>query len=157
MRIRRLLSYHLLIAWHSVRALINAADPTYKVTAQRLPAFLYEDPNAYDADNILTGFMRGPFLLQVSKTYFNVMHLSVLSVLPSAVCQLCKCSCRLVDKAGSRSIRPGENIRHTKNNYAPPRLYRNPSKFSVLVCLDRRMTPEPRRGFLSPWRRGGRA
>ena len=130
---------------------------TYKVTAQRLPAFLYEDPNTYDANNILMGFMHGPFLLQVSKTYFNVMHLSILSVLPSAVCQLCMCLCRLVDKAGTCSIRPGENIWHTKNNYAPPCLYRNPSKFSVLVCLDRRMTPEPRRGFLSPWRRGGRA
>ena len=157
MRIRRLLSYHLLVARHSVRALINAADPTYKVTVQRLPAFLYEDPNAYDADNILTGFMRGPFLLQVSKTYFYVMHLSVLSVLPSTVCQLCKCSCRLIDKAGACSIGLGENIQHTKNNYAPPRLYHNPSKFSVLVCLDQRMTPEPRRGFLSPRRRGGRA
>jgi hypothetical protein len=48
---------HLLIAMHSMRALLNAGDPAYIVTAKNTPAFLYEDPTKYDPNNVFAGLM----------------------------------------------------------------------------------------------------
>ena len=50
----------------SVRAKIQAGDEDYQVTADDVPSFLYEDPEAYDPDDVLSGFMRGYFLARVS-------------------------------------------------------------------------------------------
>ena len=58
----------LLIAMHSVRALVNAGSDAYVVTADRIPAFMYEDHTRYDLDNVLRGLMRGYFLLHVSNS-----------------------------------------------------------------------------------------
>ena len=74
----RISSFHLLIAMCSVRALVNAGNPSYEVTAQLLPTFLYEDPSKYDPKNILTGRLHGQFLVRVSNSNSNVMYLNGL-------------------------------------------------------------------------------
>ena len=45
---------------------MNAGDPAFEVTAERLPVYLYEDPNKYDPWDVFAGLMRGPFLVRVS-------------------------------------------------------------------------------------------
>lgn len=52
---------------HSLRALVNAGNPAYQVTAEKSPAFLYEDPSNYDPNNVFVGLLRGPFLVRVRK------------------------------------------------------------------------------------------
>jgi hypothetical protein len=74
----RISGFQLLIAMCSVRALVNAGDPSYEVTAQLLPTFLYKDPSKYDPNNILAGLLRGPFLVRVSNFNSNVMYLNGL-------------------------------------------------------------------------------
>ncbi|KAN0140598.1 hypothetical protein V8E53_001807 [Lactarius tabidus] len=53
-----------------VRALLNAGDPAYSVTAENTPAFLYEDPTKYNPDNVLAGLMRGYFLIRCFRALF---------------------------------------------------------------------------------------
>ncbi|KAH8976904.1 hypothetical protein EDB86DRAFT_3093844 [Lactarius hatsudake] len=43
---------------------INDVNNEYNVTADLLPAFLYEDPDYYNPDNLLEGLMRGYFLVR---------------------------------------------------------------------------------------------
>ena len=50
----------------SVRAKIQAGEEDYQITADDVPSFLYEDPEAYDPDDVLSGFLRGYFLARVS-------------------------------------------------------------------------------------------
>lgn len=50
---------------HSIRARVNAGDAKYRVTASYPPAFLYEDPDKYDPEDVLAGLMRGYFLVRV--------------------------------------------------------------------------------------------
>jgi hypothetical protein len=50
----------------SVRAKIQAGDEDYQITGDDVPAFLYEDPESYDPEDVLNGFMRGYFLARVS-------------------------------------------------------------------------------------------
>ncbi|KAH9003266.1 hypothetical protein EDB83DRAFT_2324362 [Lactarius deliciosus] len=49
---------------------INDVNNEYNVTADLLPAFLYEDPDYYNPDNLLEGFMRGYFLVRCFRTIF---------------------------------------------------------------------------------------
>ena len=53
----------------SVRAKIQAGDKDYQVTADDVPSFLYEDPEAYNPEDVLSGFLRGYFLACVSDHY----------------------------------------------------------------------------------------
>ena len=46
----------------SIRAKINAGSEEFQVIGTNPPAFLYEDPDSYDPENALSGFMRGYFL-----------------------------------------------------------------------------------------------
>ena len=41
----------------SVRAKIQAGDKDYQVTADDVPSFLYEDPEAYNPEDVLSGFL----------------------------------------------------------------------------------------------------
>ena len=56
---------------HSVRASVNAGDPTFEVTAQMSPVFLYKDPSKYDPQDVLAGLLRGLYLVRVSNFIFH--------------------------------------------------------------------------------------
>ena len=56
----------LLIAMHSVRALVNAGSDVYMVMANHIPAFMYKDHARCDPDNVFRGLMQGYFLLCAS-------------------------------------------------------------------------------------------
>jgi hypothetical protein len=45
--------------------MVNAGAEEYQVTAEDVPSFLYEDPLNFDHENVLSGFMRGYFLICV--------------------------------------------------------------------------------------------
>ncbi|KAN0135071.1 hypothetical protein V8E53_006962 [Lactarius tabidus] len=47
-----------------IRAKVNAGDDDYRVTAEGVPSFLYEDPLKYDPENVFSGLMRGRFLIR---------------------------------------------------------------------------------------------
>ncbi len=52
----------------SIRANINRGDEAYQITADLSPVFLYENPERYDPDDVLVGYMRGYFLVRVSSS-----------------------------------------------------------------------------------------
>jgi len=43
----------------------NGVEEEYHVTVEDVPSFLYEDPLEYDPENVLSGFMRGYFLIRL--------------------------------------------------------------------------------------------
>ncbi|KAH9028514.1 hypothetical protein EDB84DRAFT_1563091 [Lactarius hengduanensis] len=47
-----------------IRERVRERDERYKVIASYSPAFLYEDPDNYDSDDVLAGLMRGYFLVR---------------------------------------------------------------------------------------------
>ncbi|KAH9018102.1 hypothetical protein EDB85DRAFT_2154730 [Lactarius pseudohatsudake] len=49
---------------------IDDVNNEYNVTADLLPAFLYEDPDYYNPDNLLEGLMRGYFLVRCFRAIF---------------------------------------------------------------------------------------
>lgn len=49
----------------SVRAKIQDRIEEYQVIGGDMPSFLYEDPDEYDPEDVLAGFMRGFFLAHV--------------------------------------------------------------------------------------------
>ena len=64
-----------LVTVHSTRAKVNSGDHRYRVTAVQPPAFLYENPDDYDPENVLRGFMRGYFLVRVCKYFDYCIHI----------------------------------------------------------------------------------
>ncbi|KAI9445703.1 hypothetical protein BJY52DRAFT_422297 [Lactarius psammicola] len=48
----------------------DGLEEEYQVTAEDMPSFLYEDPLKYDPENVLSGFMRGPFLIRCLRAIF---------------------------------------------------------------------------------------
>jgi hypothetical protein len=64
----------------SVRQMVNAGAEEYKITANHVPSFLYEDPLKFDPNNVFTGFMRGHFLICVSKMTILMEKLTSLPV-----------------------------------------------------------------------------
>ena len=61
---------------------MNAGDVRYRVTAIQPPAFLYENPDNYDPENVLQGFMRGYFLVRISNTFTTAAWTNIFLVLP---------------------------------------------------------------------------
>ena len=53
----------------SVRGRIQDGEEDYQVTSGDMPSFLYDDPENYDPDDVLAGFMRGFFLARVHIHY----------------------------------------------------------------------------------------
>ncbi|KAH9015649.1 hypothetical protein EDB84DRAFT_1567627 [Lactarius hengduanensis] len=49
---------------------INDVDEEYRVTAELMPAFLYDDPDFYNPDDLLEGLMRGYFLVRCFRAIF---------------------------------------------------------------------------------------
>ncbi|KAH9069694.1 hypothetical protein EDB83DRAFT_2518048 [Lactarius deliciosus] len=49
---------------------VRERDERYKVIASYSPAFLYEDPDNYDSDDVLAGLMRGYFLVRCCHAIF---------------------------------------------------------------------------------------
>ncbi|KAH9159230.1 hypothetical protein EDB89DRAFT_2084261 [Lactarius sanguifluus] len=45
-------------------------DARYKVTAHHSPAFLYKDPDDYNSNHVLQGFLRGKFLVFCCRAIF---------------------------------------------------------------------------------------
>ncbi len=43
----------------------NGVEEEYHVMAEDVPLFLYEDLLKYDPENVLSGFMRGYFLIRI--------------------------------------------------------------------------------------------
>jgi hypothetical protein len=109
---------NLLIAVRSVRGAVNSGDPSYEVTAQNPPAYLYEDPTKYDPALVLRGLMRGPFLVRVSKTKlfmrcyslccqcFLALYWSPSRALARDLSATSSKSCGLNSKYGLRTVTP---------------------------------------------------
>ncbi|KAI0259653.1 hypothetical protein BC834DRAFT_604979 [Gloeopeniophorella convolvens] len=53
-----------------MRAAINASSAVIAITGDEMPAFMYENPSAYNPDDVLFGFMRGYFLLRCFRSIF---------------------------------------------------------------------------------------
>ncbi|KAH9172692.1 hypothetical protein EDB89DRAFT_1906001 [Lactarius sanguifluus] len=49
-----------------IRERVRERDERYKVIASYSPAFLYEDPDNYNSDDVLAGLMRGYFLILIN-------------------------------------------------------------------------------------------
>ncbi|KAI9431323.1 hypothetical protein H4582DRAFT_2085154 [Lactarius indigo] len=54
-----------------LRTKVNSGVKGYEVTAHDAPAFLYEDPDKYNPDDVLSGFMRGYFLTRCLRVIFT--------------------------------------------------------------------------------------
>ncbi|KAF8261666.1 hypothetical protein EI94DRAFT_1705351 [Lactarius quietus] len=54
-----------------IRVKINEGVDDYQVTGRDMPTFLYEDPEKYDPEDMLSGFMRGYFLAHCLRAIFK--------------------------------------------------------------------------------------
>jgi hypothetical protein len=65
----------------SIRVKINDGSEEFQITGRKVPAFLYEDLDVYDPDDILSGLMRGYFLIWVHGLGFCEASTDLITVL----------------------------------------------------------------------------